>query len=253
MLGLGGWLAAGCAALIAICVWRAWVTRMEAVIRASHELRGPITAARLGLQLGVTSGELSTPRLRALDLELGRAALALDELNAVRRRPLRGPCRVVHPTPEPLDVAELVHTSVEVWRMIARTHQVQIRETWAPSIPRVLTDRGRVTQAVGNLLANALEHGGRHIEVRGLRTARGFRLEVQDDGPGLPAPLSVLTRRARHGRGTRGRGLAIVSEIAAAHGGSLTAAPSESGARLVLELPAVLDEAVSRPESAAGA
>jgi signal transduction histidine kinase len=190
------------------------------------------------------SGELSAPRLRALDSELGRAGLALEELNAIRRLPRRGPQPLLGATPEPLDMAELVHSSVDVWRMIARTREAEIRELWAPWLPRVLGDRGRITQAIGNLLANALEHGGRQITVRGLPTPQGLRLEVQDDGPGLPAPLSVLTRRARHGRGTRGRGLAIVSEIAKAHGGGLAAGPSDSGARLVLELPAILDDAV---------
>jgi signal transduction histidine kinase len=47
-----------------------------------------------------------------------------------------------------------------------------------------------------------------------------------------------LARRARGGRGARGRGLAIASVIAAEHGGRISAAPSERGARLALELPA---------------
>ena len=52
---------------------------MEAVARACHELRGPLAAARLGLELGVRVGELSPAQLRALELELGRASLALDD------------------------------------------------------------------------------------------------------------------------------------------------------------------------------
>ena len=54
----------------------------------------------------------------------------------------------------------------------------------------------------------------------------------------LPAPLAVLTARARGGRGNRGRGLAIASDIAERHGGSVATAPASRGARLVLELPA---------------
>jgi signal transduction histidine kinase len=65
----------------------------------------------------------------------------------------------------------------------------------------------------------------------------GARIEVADDGPGLPAPVAELARRARNGRGSRGRGLAIASSIAAAHGGRLQAAPASQGARLVLEIP----------------
>ncbi len=49
--------------------------------------------------------------------------------------------------------------------------------------------------------------------------------------------MSELIRRPRGGRGARGRGLAIASAVAESHGGRLAAAPSERGARLVLELP----------------
>ena len=71
---LGGWASAAGAGALALLAWRALTARIEAIARACHELRGPITAARLGLQLGVCSGELSTARLRAIDLELGRAS-----------------------------------------------------------------------------------------------------------------------------------------------------------------------------------
>ena len=86
MVGVGGWLAACCAATVAVLAWRTLGARMEAVTRACHELRGPLTAARLGLQLGARAGDLSADRLRAIDLELGRAGLALDDLGAVGSR-----------------------------------------------------------------------------------------------------------------------------------------------------------------------
>jgi signal transduction histidine kinase len=99
-------------------------------------------------------------------------------------------------------------------------------------------DRTRLAQACGNLLANAVEHGGGAIELRARAVGRRVRIEVADHGPGLPAPVARLAARARNGRGRRGRGLAIASEIAARHGGRLAAAPSSGGARLMLELPA---------------
>jgi signal transduction histidine kinase len=72
-LWLGGWLAASGAGLLAGGAWRALSGRMESVARASHELRGPLTAARLGLQLGASAGELSPARPRRPAGRLGRS------------------------------------------------------------------------------------------------------------------------------------------------------------------------------------
>ena len=99
-------------------------------------------------------------------------------------------------------------------------------------------DRLRLAQALGNLIANAIEHGGGEVRVTVGTRAQTVRIEVCDDGPGLPAPVAALARRPRRGRGTRGRGLAIALAIARRHGGTIAAAPARAGARVVLELPA---------------
>ena len=234
-VSLGGWLAASGAGFAAGAAWRALAGRMETVARACHELRGPLTAARLGLQLGASTGELSPARLRAIDLELGRAALALEDLDTARTRQIK-PWR----PPEPVDLEALVSDSVEAWRATAAAQGVELRASWSGSPARVWGDRLRLAQATGNLLANAIEHGGGEVEVRGDAVRGRARIEVIDAGAGLPAPVAELASRAQRGRGTRGRGLAIASAIAAGHGGRLAAAPSECGARLVLELPAIV-------------
>ncbi len=99
-------------------------------------------------------------------------------------------------------------------------------------------DRLRLAQALGNLIANAIEHGGGSVQVTLAPRARTIRIEVCDGGPGLPAPVAALARRPRRGRGARGRGLAIALAIAHRHGGTIAAAPTRTGARVVLELPA---------------
>jgi signal transduction histidine kinase len=221
--------------------------RMEAVARACHELRGPLSAVTLGLELGSATGELTPARLRAIELELGRASLALDDLGAARlalprRRPhVLGTC-------EPVDLAQLLADSVEAWRPRAIRAGAELSVTWSGEA-RVWGDRVRLAQATGNLIANAIEHGGARIQVRGTVTDRGARIEVLDDGPGLPVPVAELAGRARGGHGRRGRGLAIARTVARAHGGDLAAAPSHRGTRLVLELPGTLraDRSVSQP------
>jgi signal transduction histidine kinase len=235
VLWVGGWLAASGAVLAAGATWHALGGRMESVARACHELRGPLTAARLGLQLGASTGELSPARLRAIDLELGRAALALEDLDSARRRRM-GAWR----PPEPVDLEQLARDSLEAWRAAAEARGVSITASWSGRPARVWGDRLRLAQATGNLIANAIEHGGGVVSVRGCCCAPGrARIEVIDTGPGLPAPVAELVSQRRRGRGERGRGLAIAAAVAAGHGGRLAAAPSRRGARLVLELPAV--------------
>jgi signal transduction histidine kinase len=240
-LTLAGWLAAAVAASFALLVWRSRADRMESVARVCHELRGPITAARLGLQLGARTAELSPARLRAIDLELGRAALALEDLSALRGRPqlTRGRGEV--------DVADLLVDSVEASRASAEERGVELEVRWWGRPAYVWGDRFRLAQATRNLIANAIEHGGDVIEVRGRAEGTGVRVEVIDGGPGLPAPVAELAQRAHGGRGRRGRGLAIAAAIAEDHGGRLAAAPSERGARLVLDLPAATREAPASP------
>jgi signal transduction histidine kinase len=237
VLAASGWAGAALAAGLALFVLRVRAAGLERVARAMHELRGPITAARLGLQLGVRTGELPPSRLRAIDLELGRAALALDDLPPRRRYPGRSFAVA------DFDGAELLADAVEASRADAAQRGVALEHSWSDYPARVVGDRLRIAQAVRNLIANAIEHGGGPVEVRGRRDRAGVRIEVIDDGPGLPAPVAELVRRARGGRGARGRGLAIASAIAHQHGGRLAAAPTERGARLVLELPVAVGEA----------
>jgi signal transduction histidine kinase len=235
-LALCGWAAAAAFAVCALIAWRALSGRMELVARACHELRGPITAARLGLELGARAGAPSADRLRAVDLELGRAALAIDDLVGAG---LGSPGGCAIRSPAEFDLSELLADSVEAWRPAAAARGIELRlDADQRARIGVLGDRLRIAQATGNLISNAIEHGGGAVVVR-VRSVEGLaRVEFVDRGPGLPAPVAVLVRRPRRGRGSRGRGLAIASAVAGAHGGRLAAAPSEGGARLVLELPA---------------
>jgi signal transduction histidine kinase len=239
---LSGWAVA---VLVAWIGWRHLGGRMEAVARACHELRGPLTAARLGLELGARDGPLSSARLAAIELELDRASLALDDLSC--RRSNGTAVRRV----EQIDLVELLRASVEAWRGSAAATGTSLRLRWTGCPAHVWGDRLRLAQATGNLLANAIEHGGGSVEVRGRLEVerRVARIEVLDEGPGLRAPVLELSRGARGGRGRRGRGLAIATAIAGDHGGRIAAAPSERGARLVLELPAGAHEPLRDPVS----
>jgi signal transduction histidine kinase len=228
-----GWLTAAALATIWLCAHRALDTRMEAVARACHELRGPITAARLGLELGSRTGALSSAQLRAIGTELGRATLALEDLAGT-------PGGAIIPgSPESVDLGALLTDSVRAWEPSALAAGVQLSLLYSPDMPPAWGDRLRLAQATGNLIANAIGHGATRVLVRGSAGEMGARIEVIDDGPGLPAALRELVRRARHGRGRHGRGLAICHAVAAGHGGSLAALPVRRGTHLVIDLPTI--------------
>jgi signal transduction histidine kinase len=200
-------------------------------------------------------GSLPHERLRAIDLELGRATLALEDLASVRAaRAIDGDLLAWPIREERVDVTELLADSIEAWRAVAASRGVQLRWRRPDHEAAVVGERLRLAQALGNLIANAIEHGGGVVDVNARSEDAGVRIEVVDGGPGLPAPVTDLARRHRRGRGRlreavqgRGRGLSIAGAIAVAHGGRLSAAACDRGARLVLELPLAAAEQLSAP------
>jgi signal transduction histidine kinase len=225
---IAGWIVALALTALAIHVDRRARRRAELVARACHELRGPLTAAGLALYAAGRRSEATPRRIAAVDLQLRRAELALTDLSLA---PSGGRAR---DRAEPVGVATLLEAEAASWREVAWAHGCEL--VLAEPVPDVLVraDARRLSQAAGNLIANALEHGAGSVRL-GARVDGGrVCIEVADDGPGLAAPIAALSRP----RGARGRGLAIVADIARRSGGALHSAPSARGARLVIELPA---------------
>jgi signal transduction histidine kinase len=214
-----------------LCCWELR-RRRELVARACHELRGPLTALRLCLATMERRGEAPPERLDALELELRRAGLALDDFAAARSG------RRTIDRDDPVEVDELLEEQFDTWQVVAGAFGSELLLGSLLPGAFVRGDRLRLAQAISNLVANALEHGPGRVEIGARRVADGrLCIEVIDEGPGLPSPVAALTRRARAGRGRRGRGLAIAAEIAGRHGGRIVAGPSRVGARVGLELP----------------
>jgi signal transduction histidine kinase len=233
--------------------------RLVLVAHACHELRGPLFAVQLGLQ-GL-DGEPA--RVAAIELELQRAGRALDDLIAA---PSGGRAETAR---ELVDLAELVESYAPAWGTLVSGYGAELsveppllvtryegalatgsclwsrrcrpaahadHGTLAPAT--VFADPLRIAQACANLVGNAAEHGGGVVRIRVRATGDHVRIEVADDGPGLPMSVTALTATARARRGRRGHGLAIAAAIAEHHGGRLSSAPSDAGARLMFEMPA---------------
>jgi signal transduction histidine kinase len=221
-----GWILAF-AGLVAVLVLRARQARAAVrIARACHELRGPLGAARLAL--AAMDGEAPPARVAALDLELRRAGLALEDL---------GGSRVVG-REEPIAVAELLREQLAVWDLVARALGATLVVSDELPGVHVLGDRVRLAQAIGNLIVNALQHGGGRVELSARLSGAAVRIEVSDEGPGLPAGIVALAER-REGAARHGHGLAVAASVARRHGGRLAPAPSARGARIGLELPAL--------------
>ncbi|MEA2321651.1 MAG: two-component system, OmpR family, sensor kinase [Solirubrobacteraceae bacterium] len=227
-----GWVVAAVALAASAAAWGELRRRRELVARACHELRGPLAAAHLALHASRRHGEAPPTRLAAVEIELRRAGLALDDLAAARHG------RRVADREDIVDVGDLLAHQADTWIAVAPVFGCGLDVAPTPGTALVRGDRVRLAQAVGNVLANAFEHGAGTVRVRARSVGQRVRIEVSDEGPGLPAPVAELAARARAGRGRRGRGLAIACDIVARHGGCIVAAPSGQGARVAIELPA---------------
>ena len=230
MIGVAGWLVA---LALALCLLRArsvLTRRAELVARACHELRRPLTAARLGVELVARDGPERGRTLDAIDLELACAGVAVEDLS-VALLGSSGPLRVGL-----VDVRALVADAVEAFRPLARASGVELDLRWRGEPTAVPGDRLRLAQATSNLIANAIEHGGGRVQLQGHVGDGRLEIAVTDEGPGLGAPVAELARNRRRGDPRRGHGLAIAAEVAHRHGGELIA-PASGVGELALSLP----------------
>ena len=199
------------------------------LLAISHELRSPLTRARLNAEL-VAEGPERDALLR--DLAAMRDLIA-DLLESER---LAGPRAVLQR--EPVDLNALATEAAA---------GLPVRLELAPGLPQQPLDRSRLRLLLRNLLDNALRHGA-GAEPPVLRTALEggvLVLSVRDHGPGVPeAALAQLASafyrpdaaRTRDAGGV-GLGLYLCRLVAQAHGGRLVLANAQPGLRVELRLP----------------
>lgn len=216
----------------------------------AHELRTPLTAlvAEAGL-LAERLDELPPAARRPAELlvaDVGRLRRLVEDLMEVSRldagsEPVR---------PEAVDLGSLVAAT-----LAARGWEERVSLDRGDVV--LESDRRRLERIVGNLVGNALEHGGRDVRVRVGRDGLGAFVEVADRGSGIrPEHLAHLFERfykadpARTGSGS-GLGLAIARENARLLGGDLEVwSEVGTGSRFTLRLP-VTEPLQSRNEGVA--
>jgi signal transduction histidine kinase len=207
------------------------------LLAISHELRSPLTRARINVELLPESGEAMATR-DALLRDLAEMRDLINDLLESER--LSGSHVALHR--EPTDLCALVRSLVET----AAATQVFTLEL-APDLPATGLDATRVRLAVRNLLDNAIRHGagGKPPRVSVQRGHQGLVVTVRDHGPGVePVHLAHLgeafyrTDAARQRvTGGVGLGLHLARQVALAHGGGLTFRNADPGLEAVLVLP----------------
>ncbi|HEX3278829.1 MAG TPA: ATP-binding protein [Thermoleophilaceae bacterium] len=197
---------------------------------ASHELRTPLAVLRTEVQLALR-GERAEPELRAALESVGEeverlSRLAEDLLVLARADQGRLPLR-----PEPLDVGALLQAAAA---RAGRGDQLVVADG-DPDGLVVSADPDRAAQALDNLVANAVKHGGGEVRLSARADGERVELHVTDGGAGFS---EEVLGHAFQREGT-GLGLAIVAAIAAAHGGETGARNlAGGGADVWLSLPA---------------
>jgi signal transduction histidine kinase len=193
--------------------------------RLAHEIRNPLNAMNMNLQMLEEELQHSTPSdaeqkelLDSTKSEVKRLASLVNNFLAFARPP--------QPRLELRDLNVIARELVRLLEADFRQSGVQLVVDLEPLLPHVETDETQLKQAMINLLVNArqvLSEGG----IVTLRTRAGSRgevvVEVQDNGPGVPVEAREQIFEvfySNRGGGT-GLGLPIAKQIVERHGGTI--------------------------------
>lgn len=218
-------------------------TQRRFVADASHELRSPLATVSTGLELlggGMAKDSADRATVDTLRGETTRLNGLVEGLLFLARADERG----LAPRREEVDLDEIVDAE-----RVRPTGEAAVTVGVTTEPVRVVGDRGQLVRVVRNLVDNAKRHATSTVAVS-VRMADGEAvIDVDDDGNGVPEAdrARVFERFVRldearsRGDGGSGLGLSIVSELVAAHGGTVAAlvSPELGGARFRVSVPAV--------------
>ena len=205
----------------------------EFVSIVSHELRTPLTSLRgsLGLIEGGVAGELPSQMRQLIGIARSNTdrlvRLVNDMLDLARIEAGRLDLQL-----RSLDPEDLVESAFAEMRGLAEQAKVRLTDSADPGRRPVLAARDRVVQVLINLLSNAIKASppGSVVEAFvGPVTEGRIRMEVRDEGPGIPGTemrrifekFQQIEQDDGRRRGGTGLGLTISKAIVEQHGGSI--------------------------------
>jgi two-component system nitrogen regulation sensor histidine kinase GlnL len=190
----------------------------------AHEIRNPLAGMKGAAQLlgRRVDGEDARELVGLIGDEVDRLAALVD--------------RLMNPAPPKAFAPTNIHSVLERVRQLADAQAgwaIKLVRDYDPSLPEFDGDADRLTQALWNLLRNALESGASQVQLRtraehqvliGAVVHRlAVRVEIADDGRGVPEDLTeriFLPLVSGRAEGT-GLGLPLAQQVAREHGGSL--------------------------------
>jgi signal transduction histidine kinase len=186
----------------------------------AHEIRHPLgVIANSAYYLGLVHGHARADVREHLDLIAAQIAVAETILGDLTTYAMRAPT-----LPAPTPIPRLIEEQLQ---RVGRLDHVEARVHIADDLPEVVIDEAQVGQALYNLLLNAtqaLDGGGGRVTVRAERAGDDVRVDVSDDGPGIPPDQHEQIFEPLFSTRPRGIGLGLpVSRtLVEANGGSLT-------------------------------
>jgi len=212
--------------------------RLEALVHghramladASHQLRTPLTALRLRLDLlAVDSSPATAAELAGAQEEIARLSRLVDGLLATAR------AESLTEQLEQTDVVAVARERVDAWQPVGDGHGVKLIAEAAPApSPLVALGAGHLEQILDNLIDNAIEaigDVGGTVRIAVARAESGVTLTVADDGPGMTpqARSRAFLRFSSGSQNGTGLGLAIVHRLVTANGGIIRLADTPGG------------------------
>jgi signal transduction histidine kinase len=227
--------------------------RKDLVANVAHELRTPLANLRgylEAIQDGVTpaSGE-AIDWLHEEAMRLVRLVDALHELS-------RFDANLPHVRIEPVDIGALVRRHIDLRRAEFAARGLAVRSELSPN-GGLRGDPDLLSQALYNLIDNALKYtpAGGAVTIAVRPDGQTVRIAVSNSGEGIaPEDLPYIFERFYRGEKSRSRssggagiGLAIVKEVARAHGGEVGAASRDGQTTVWLRLPARNHDTATTP------
>lgn len=220
------------------------VARREVARQVAHEVNNPLMPIRTSIE---TLRKLKARDPATFDTYFDEAsAIVLSEVNRLARlvESFAAYARLPDPKLERFDLSALCAELVLLFRQAAESEGVDLELT-APGPLPVYADRDQLSQAITNLIKNAIEAardsradraaGRGHVWVAVHGDSPGKpelrRVVVEDDGPGIPSAelARLFTPYETTKSGGTGLGLPIAERVAVEHGGDLTYASGRTG------------------------